>query len=176
MNFKVVKSDILYKGRVFDLKVDQIKYDSGNNGIREVAIHNGGAVIVPVKNDGRIVLVSQFRYPLNKFLTELPAGKLEIGEDPFVCAVRELEEETGYRSNDVVKLGAIYTAPGFCTEMLHIYMAKNLIPGETRREEGEYGMQILELSFDEINAKIRSGEINDAKTLSGILMARNYLD
>lgn len=176
MNFKVVKSDVLYKGRVFDLQVDQIQYDSGNNGIREVAIHNGGAVIVPVKDDGRIVLVSQFRYPLNKFLTELPAGKLEIDEDPFVCAVRELEEETGYRSDNVVKLGSIYTTPGFCTEVLHIYMAKNLVPGETRREEGEYGMQTVELSFAEINDKIRSGEINDAKTLSGILMARNYLD
>ncbi len=175
MNFKLVKSEIIREGYVFDLKVDQIQYDSGNNSVREVAIHHGGAVVVPVKDDGKIVFVSQYRYPLDKFLIELPAGKLEKGEDPDLCAPRELEEETGYRSANIVKLGSIYTTPGFCTEELHIYMAKDLTPGPTRREEGEYGMQTLEFTMEEINEKIRSGEIKDAKTISGILMARNYL-
>ncbi len=145
MNFKLKKSEILFRGKVFDLQVDQIIYDSGNEGIREVAVHPGGAVIAAVNDEGKLIFVKQFRYPLQKFLIELPAGKLEVNEDPMVCAVRELQEETGYKSNDVVKLGAIATTPGFCTEILHIYLAKNLKPGNHDREEGEYGMEVMEL-------------------------------
>lgn len=171
-NFVVKKSEILFKGKVFDLKVDQIQYNSGNMGIREVAIHPGGAVVVPVMDDGRIIMVKQFRYPLQKALLELPAGKLEPGEDPLDCATRELEEETGFKSDNIVKLGAIYTTPGFCTEILHIFKATNLTPGNHNREEGEYGMEVFELTPEEIEEKITQGELVDAKSLSGILMAR----
>ncbi len=125
---------------------------------------------MPVK----LILVKQFRYPLQKFLIELPAGKLEINEDPMLCAVRELQEETGYKSNDVIKLGAIATTPGFCTEMLHLYLAKNLMPGDYNREEGEYGMEVLELTFDEAEQMIKNGEIIDSKTICGIYLAKNY--
>ena len=170
MNYKVVKSEILFKGKVFDLKVDEIEYNgSGNKGIREVAVHPGGAVVIPVKEDGKIVFVKQFRYPLQRTLIELPAGKLDEGEDPFECATRELTEETGYTAAEVVKLGKIYTTPGFCTELLHIYLAKDLISGEVNREEGEYGMEVLELTQEEITRKIANGEIVDGKTLSGLL-------
>ena len=168
MNFKVLKSNILFHGKVFDLQVDEIEYDSGNKGIREVAVHNGGAVVVPVKDDGKIILVKQFRYPFQDFLLELPAGKLEKNEDPKKCATRELTEETGYSSDTIIKLGKIYTTPGFCTEVLHIYLAENLKSGNHNREEGEYGMEVYEFTLEEINEKIRSGEIVDAKTISGI--------
>lgn len=168
MNFKVLKSEIKYHGKVFDHQVDEIQYDSGNIGIREIAVHPGGAVVIPLKDDGKIILVKQFRYPLQKTLFELPAGKLDKNEDPLKCAVRELEEETGYRAKSFVKLGAIYTAPGYCTEILHIYKAVGLIPGNHNREEGEQGMEIIEFSLDEIKQKILSGEINDAKTIAGI--------
>ena len=124
MNFKLKKSEILFRGKVFDLQVDQIIYDSGNEGIREVAVHPGGAVVAAVNDAGKLIMVKQFSYPLQKFLIELPAGKLEMNEDPMLCAVRELQEETGYKSDDVIKLGAIATTPGFCTEILHIYLAK----------------------------------------------------
>lgn len=173
MNFKLIKSNILYKGKVFDHQVDEIEYNSGNKGIREIAIHPGGAVVVPVKDDGKIILVKQFRYPLQKILIELPAGKLEKGEDPLVCATRELEEETGYKSNKIFKLGEIYTAPGYCTEILHIYSATELIPGNYNREEGEHGMEILELSIAEIQHMIMKGEITDAKTIVGIYYLQN---
>ncbi len=168
MNYKILKSEIRYKGKVFDHQVDEIQYDSGNIGIREIAVHPGGAVVIPIKDDGKIILVKQFRYPLQKTLIELPAGKLDKNEDPLNCAIRELEEETGYKAKNFEKLGAIYTAPGYCTEILHIYKATGLIPGNHNREEGEQGMELLEYSIDEIKKKIISGEINDAKTIAGI--------
>ncbi len=168
MNFKLIKSQILFKGKVFDHQVDEIQYDSGNIGIREVAVHPGGAVVIPIKDNGKIILVKQFRYPLQTTLIELPAGKLEKGEDPLNCAVRELEEETGYTAEEIKKVGEIYTAPGYCTEILHIYSAKGLRPGNHRREEGEQGMEILELSLEEIEKMIISGKINDGKTIVGI--------
>ncbi len=168
MNFKVKKSEVLFKGKVFDLQVDQIEYNSGNKGVRETAIHPGGAVSVAVKDNGKIIFVKQFRYPLQKNLIELPAGKLNKGEDPLVCATRELEEETGYKAGKIEKLGSICTTPGFCTEILHIYLMKDLVQGNHNREEGELGMEILEFSLAEAEEKIRSGEIFDAKTICGI--------
>ncbi len=131
------------------------------------------SVVVPVKDDGKIILVKQFRYPLQKTLIELPAGKLDKGEDPLVCATRELEEETGYKAKEIKKLGEIYTAPGYCTEVLHIYSANGLIPGNHNREEGEHGMEILEFSIGEIEKMISDGEITDAKTIVGIHYLKN---
>jgi ADP-ribose pyrophosphatase len=175
MNFKLLKSDTIFQGKVFDLQVDEIEYDSGNKGIREVAIHSGGSVIIALTEDYKIVMVNQFRYPLQRFLYELPAGKLDEGEDPQVCALRELQEETGYKANSITKLGAIVTTPGFCTETLHIYLAQDLTNGNHNREEGEFGMQIIELTLKEIEDKIKNGEIYDAKTISGIMLAKLHL-
>lgn len=169
MNFIVKNINTLFHGKVFDVRVDDIEYSgSGNIGIREVAVHPGGAVVLPLKSDGKIVLITQYRYPNNEVLLELPAGKLEKGEDPFLCASRELTEETGYTSNNLTKLGKIYTTPGFCDEVLHIYLAEDLISGDHAREEGEEGMEIVELTLREVEEKIRNGEIFDAKTISGI--------
>lgn len=168
MNHKVDKQKMIFRGRVFDIRVDDITYDSGNKGIREVILHNGGAVVLPVKDDGKIVMVKQYRYPFDKFLLELPAGKLEIDEDPQVCATRELTEETGYTSEKVTKLGSIYTTPGFCNEELHIYLAENLTAGEHNREEGEFGMEVFEYSLEEVKAMILDGRIKDSKTIAGV--------
>lgn len=168
MNYKILNSNLIFEGKVFDIKVDDIIYDSGNSGIREVVVHNGGAVVVPITEEGKIVFVKQFRYPFEKFLLELPAGKLEPNEDPMYCAARELEEETGYSSNEFKKLGAIATTPGFCSEILHIYLAKNLKAGNHNREEGEYGMEVFELTPEEAKEKILSGEIYDSKTICGV--------
>ena len=168
MNFKVINSRSIFKGRVFELKVDEIEYDSGNKGVRETAVHPGGAVVLPLKDDGKIILVKQYRYAHNKYLLELPAGKLETGEDPLTCAERELTEETGYTAKEITKLGAIFTTPGFCSEVLHIYLAKGLTPGSHNREEGEFGMEMFEFTIDEINKMIVSGEIVDSKTICGM--------
>lgn len=173
-NYKVKKSEILFRGKVFDLQVDEIEYDSGNKGIREVAVHPGGAVVVPIKNDEKIVMVNQFRYPFQKFLLELPAGKLDKNEKPIDSAVRELEEETGYKAKKIIKLGSICTTPGYSTEVLHIYLAKDLVPGSYNREEGEHGMEVFELTLEEIERKILLGEIVDSKSICGVQLYKLY--
>ena len=173
-NYTVKKREILFRGKVFDLQVDEIEYDSGNKGIREIAVHPGGAVVVPLKDDGRIIMVKQFRYPFQKFLLEMPAGKLDKNEDPLVCAVRELEEETGYKTKNIIKLGSICTTPGFCTEVLHIFLAKDLTPGNHNREEGEHGMEVFEFTIEEIEKKILAGEIIDSKSICGVQLLKLY--
>jgi len=169
VNFKVKKTNTIFHGKVFDVKVDEIEYNgSGNQSFRQVAVHPGGAVVLPINKNGKVVLVTQYRYPHNEVLLELPAGKLEKGEDPFICASRELTEETGYTSDKITKLGKIYTTPGFCDEILHIYLAENLIAGNHAREEGEEGMEIVEMTLEEVEEQIRSGKIVDAKTICGV--------
>jgi len=168
MNFKINKSDKVFSGRVFDVKVDQILYDSGNNDVREIIVHNGGAVVLPVTKKGNIIMVKQYRYPIDDFMYELPAGKLEINEDPLECASRELTEETGYSSNNISYLGKIYTSPGFCTETLFIYLAEELLTGDHNREEGEHGMEVFEFPVDEVNNMIADGKIVDSKSICAI--------
>jgi len=175
MNYRIVKSDVIYSGKVFNIKVDKIEYNTGNIAVREVAEHPGGAVVVPLTEEGKIVMVTQHRFPVDKILLELPAGKLGKGEDPFVCAVRELEEETGYKSDNVKELGSIYTTPGYSTEKLWIYLAKDLKPGNHNREEGESGMEVFELSLKEVEEKIYNGEIVDGKTICGIFLAKKFI-
>ena len=173
MDLKVLRHEVLHRGKVFDLIVDQIEYPSGNRGIREVAHHPGGAVAVPLFADGRVLLVRQFRYPFGLYTLEAPAGKLNPGEDPETAAVRELEEDTGYLAGTMEKLTAIYTTPGFCDEVLHIYLAADLKPSPTghRREEGEQTMTLEILPIDEAIAMIERMEIVDSKTIVGLLMA-----
>jgi ADP-ribose pyrophosphatase len=171
MNFKVTKSEIVFHGKVFDVRVDEIEYsETGNKSYRQVAVHPGGAVVVPVKDDGKIILITQYRYPQNEIVLELPAGKLEKGEDPMLCAKRELTEETGYTATDISKIGKIFTTPGFCSEVLYIFLAEGITPGNHAREEGEEDIQLVELTIEEIEEKIKSGEIVDGKTISGIYM------
>jgi ADP-ribose pyrophosphatase len=175
MNFRIVKSEVIYRGKVFNTIVDQIEYNSGNKAVREVAEHPGGSVVVPVTDDGKIIMVTQHRFPVDKILLELPAGKLGWNEDPLLCAVRELEEETGYKSDNVKELGSIYTTPGYSSEKLRIYLAKDLKPGNHNREEGEYGMEVFEFTLKEIEDKIYNGEIVDGKTICGIFLAKKFL-
>jgi ADP-ribose pyrophosphatase len=177
MELKQLKREVLYTGRTFDLIVDQVEYPSGNRSVREIAHHPGGAVVVPLLDDGRVILVSQLRYPLGKHILELPAGKLTPGEDPEAAALRELEEETGWTADTLEKLTSIYTTPGFCDEELHIYRAthlKELHRGHTR-EEGEFTMTVHLFPLQDLLRMIDSGEIHDGKTIVGILMVKRQL-
>ena len=176
-DLKIIKRDRRYVGKVFNLIVDEVEYPSGNRGVREVAEHPGGAVIVPLMEDGTIILVRQFRYPIQKFIYELPAGKLDPSEDPKVCAGRELEEETGYVASRLEKLTAIYTTPGFCSEQLHIYLATDLkkSPKGQSLEEGEKTLTFERVPLKKAVEMIEKGEIVDGKSICGILMTERRL-
>jgi ADP-ribose pyrophosphatase len=175
MKYKVKSSTQIYKGRLVNLHVDEIVNENGTTGYREVVVHPGGAAIVAVKDDGKILMVTQFRYPIQKTIYELPAGKLDKSEEPALCAARELEEETGYKSDNIIKLGEIVSSPGFCDEILHLFLARDLKPGNKNQEEGEYGMLTYEFTLEEIETKIRKGEIIDAKTICAIYLAKSHL-
>ncbi len=177
MQLKLLKRNRVYEGRVFNVVVDDVEYPSGNRSIREVAEHAGGAVIAAVHNDGNIVLIRQHRYPLGDFLWELPAGKLNPGEDPLECARRELAEETGYHASTWRKLTAIYTSPGFCNERLHIFLATGLSarPEGRALEEGEQTMSMHHHPLKEAIEMIEKEEIVDGKSICGILLAERFL-
>jgi ADP-ribose pyrophosphatase len=162
---------------VFNLVVDEVEYPSGNHGVREVAEHPGGAVVVPLLDDGSVLLVNQFRYPVKKNLLELPAGKLAPGEDPKICAARELEEETGYTAGTLTKLTAIYTTPGFSNEQLHLYLATNLkkLPAGQRLEEGEMDLTVTAVPIEEVIQMIESRAIVDGKTICGIFLVERQI-
>lgn len=174
MNFSLKKSTEIYKGRVIDLKVDEIEYENGNTGYREVASHPGGAVVLALHN-AKIILVTQYRYPLKKIIYELPAGKLDNNEDPLECAKRELEEETGYKSDNFIRLGEIVSTPGFCDEKLTLFLARDLKLGTKNHEDGEQGMETHEFTLKELEEKIHNNEIIDAKTICAVFLAKKYL-
>ena len=172
MKLRGTKGKILYRGKVVDLFVEEVRYPSGRTGLREIVLHPGGSVVVPLLEDGRVLLVRQFRHPLGEEILELPAGKLGPGEDPREAAGRELEEETGYRASDLAELSSIYTSPGFCDEELHIYLARGLVRSAEgpRREEGELSMTTEAVSLSEALAMIVRGELRDGKTIVGLLL------
>ena len=177
MELKLLSREILYTGRVIDLLVDRVEYPSGKAVVREIARHPGGAVAVPLLDDGQVLLVTQLRYPVGKRVTELPAGKLAPGEDPMLAAGRELAEETGYSAGSLEHLATVFTTPGFCDEVLHIYLARglSLIPGGPRREEGEQNMTVEEVPLAEAVERAVRGEYQDAKTIIGLLLAEKKL-
>jgi ADP-ribose pyrophosphatase len=163
---------LIHKGKVIDLVIDKVELPNKKHVTREVLLHSGGVVIVPVTSDGKFVLVEQFRYSIGQHLLEFPAGRLNKGEDPQEAALRELEEETGFIANKIEKLGFIYTAPGFCDEKLHIYLATELKAGKPNPDEDEF-VNVVILSQDELAEKIKTQKIYDAKTLSGWAMLKN---
>lgn len=176
MELTLLKRDILYTGKVFDLIVDHVEYPSGTKGVREIAHHPGGAVVVPLFANGDVLMVRQLRYPLGKHILELPAGKLDKGEEPVHAAHRELEEETGWIAGSLRKLTSIYTTPGFCDEELHIFLARELKPSPDghKREEGEQTMTLHTLPLGDAVKMVCNGELNDSKTIVGLLLAERF--
>ena len=170
MNFeeKTLSSEVVYRGRVITVEKDDVELADGEKTFREVARHPGGVVILAMKDPMTLLLVKQFRYPIKKAVLELPAGKLEKGENPDLAAKRELEEETGYIANRWISLGHINTTPGFCDEKLYLYKAEELTYVGMHPDEGEI-IKAMEITIPEVMLKIKSGEINDAKTLCAIL-------
>lgn len=172
MNFeeKTLDFEYVYNGKVIDVRRDNVEIATGQKSVREVVEHSGGVVIAAQKTPETILMVKQFRYPIKETALELPAGKLEKGEEPFPAAQRELEEETGYRAKNWKSLGFIHTSPGFCDEKLYLYYASDLEFVGEHPDDGEI-IQSFEYNLDEIFNKIKSGEINDAKTICALTRA-----
>jgi len=173
MHFKLLQREKKYRGKIIDLTVDSLEYSSGNKTVREIVEHPGGAVIAGLFDNSEIILVKQYRHPFAKEIIELPAGKLDKGEEPIHCAQRELREETGYAAKQWLKLTSMYTTPGFCTEVLHIFLAQELYADSEGQalEEGEASIQLLRLPLQEALAMIEREEIVDGKTIAGIFLA-----
>ncbi len=169
MNPKVISTKNIYKGKIFDVSIAEIE-DNGIEYKREIVEHKGSVVIVPVFEDERVALVRQYRYAAGEYLLEIPAGTLNKDEDPLEGAKRELEEEIGVTTDNIVKLIEFYVSPGFLTEKMHLYLATELTKTEQNLEEDEI-LTVEIFTFEEVFEKIRSNEIKDAKTICGLILA-----
>jgi ADP-ribose pyrophosphatase len=162
----------IFQGRIIGVRVDDVIYSNGNRATVEIVEHNGGVSIIAMPEPKKIVLVRQFRPAIGRELWEVPAGKLEAGEDPTAAARRELLEETGYRCASIRKLWTFYTAPGFSSELLHLYLAEGLTAGEAQPEADEV-LQARLFDIDDAWAMIERDEIPDGKTQIAVAWARN---
>ena len=164
--------------RVFDgalLKVhrDEVRLPDGGRGAREYIRHPGAVAIVPLFDDGRVLLERQFRYPNRRVFIEIPAGKLEPGEPPLDTARRELLEETGYSAGDWSRLGVIHTAIAYTDEAIQLYLARNLTQGSSKLDQGEF-LETFTVPFEEAIAMVRDGRITDAKSVAGLLWVHTF--
>jgi len=172
---KQVETKTVFNGMIVDVRQDIAELQNGNRAEREVVVHPGGVGIVAVTNNNKVLMVRQYRYPMEEELLEIPAGKLDGGEDPFLCAKRELSEETGYTAAKYVDLGAIYPSPGFCRETLYLYLALDLEPGDMHLDENEL-LSVEHVDIDELIDKVMANELKDAKSIVGVMKAKNYLE
>jgi len=169
MRPEILGTRSIYEGKIFDVVESEIRHDDVQYK-REIVVHKGSAVVIPVFADGTVALVRQYRYAAEKFLLEIPAGTLNKDEDPQLGAERELEEEIGVRAGKVKKLTEFYVSPGFLTEKMHLFLATDLTPTKQNLEVDEI-LTIEQYSFPDLLEMIRRGEIEDAKTIIGIMMA-----
>jgi ADP-ribose pyrophosphatase len=168
MHETTVSRDVRYRGRIIEVRRDRVRLGDGSEAEREVVSHPGAVAVVAVSEGGGVWLVEQYRYAVGRPLLELPAGRIETGEDPAVTAARELEEETGWRPGRLRHLLSLYSSPGYSDEVIHIYQASALQPG--RRGGDERGqLRARLLAVDELLELIAGGKLRDAKTVAGIL-------
>ena len=177
-----IESRSVFHGSVLDVRLDRVRYPDGSEGRLEIVRHRGAAAVVPLWGPGEstetdgpaVVLIRQYRYATGGYLWELPAGKLDGGEDPAACAARELEEEVGLRADRLESLGSIWTTPGFSDEVIHLFLATGLRSGRRDLEAHEF-IECHEVPLAEALAWIDEGRIRDAKTIAGLTMADRTL-
>lgn len=172
MNNRILSSEYVYKGRVIRLRVDQVELPDGHRTIREVMEHPGAAVIVPVDGEGTVHLVRQYRDAIGQQLLEVPAGKLDPGEDPADCARRELREELGLTAGKLSRLTAFYSSPGFCDEILHVFLAEELTHGEEDSDHEEF-IEPEQRPLDPLPELLQ--ELRDGKSIIGVMLAHREL-
>lgn len=173
-----LKSTRIHTGRVVSLDVDVVRYPDGSIGELEMIRHPGASAVVPLLSDPngddpQVLLIKQYRYAASGYLYEIPAGRLNPGEDPRACANRELEEETGFAASRIDYLTTIYTTPGFTDEKIHLFMATGLSGGETKHEADEF-LEPMPMLLSQALELIQAGEIQDGKTITGLLFAAGF--
>ena len=161
-----VSTERIWEGTIINLRVDTLDVDN-TLATREVVEHNGGVVIAGMTKEDKVVLVKQYRYSIDRELIELPAGRIEAGEDPYPAAQRELTEETGYHAENWQELSRMYSAPGFCNEIIYIYLAENLTY-KGKNLDFDEETEVIELTLTEAWAMVHNGQIQDAKTIAGL--------
>ena len=171
---KTISTERIYEGKILNLRKDTVEIKDGKLASREIIEHNGAVAILAVTDDNRIVMVSQYRKACEKELLEIPAGKLEKGEDPKDAALRELKEETGYVPGTVEYMTRFYNAAGYSSEMITLYMCRDLIKGEASPDEDE-DIELSEIDIDTLYDMCLKGEIEDSKTIIGVLMAKEKM-
>ena len=165
---KTLSSTYIFRGKIINLRQDKVKLPDGRETIREIVEHPGAVVVLALTNDNKIVMIRQFRKPSDEVLWELPAGKIEPGEDLKNCALRELEEETGYYPRKIKKLITFFSTPGFCDEKLTLFLAEDL-EKRNKNEDADEFIQVKNLKISEVLKMIKGNVIKDAKTIIGIL-------
>lgn len=169
-DYRLEGREEIFRGRIFTVQLDHITFSNGTDVTMEVVRHGGAAAVVPVKDDGRVVLIRQFRYPIDTTIWEVPAGKFDGGEASEVCAAREMEEEVGYRPGRLEKIGSIITTPGFSDERIDIFVATDLTPTEMNLDPDEL-IDVIEVPVDEALLMVDRGDIEDAKSIAALFMA-----
>lgn len=167
-----VKTESIYKGRIISLQVDTVTLPNGETATREIVKHPGAVAVIPLIED-KMIVVEQYRKPLEKSQVEIPAGKLDAGEEPLKAALRELEEETGYRSDHVKLVSSFYTSPGFADEIIHLYIAEDLVKGNANPDEDEF-LECEAITLEQAQQYMREGRISDAKTIMAVYAWQLY--
>lgn len=173
---KTIETNAIYEGKIISLQVDEVVLPDGQQAKREIVKHPGAVALIPVTDEGRMILVRQFRKALERTIIEIPAGRIEPGEDPKLTAIRELEEETGLGTKEITYLQTFATSPGFADEILHLYVARELytIDHPAEGDEDEF-IDVLEVTIEEAEEMVKNGEIYDAKTAFAVLYVKHEL-
>ena len=170
---ETISSQTVYEGRAVKLRVDTVRMPSGRETTREIVEHSDCVAVIAVDDVGNVLLVEQFRKPVEKVLLETPAGGIDPGETPEDCVRREMREETGFLPQKVERLGGFYSSPGFCTEYLYLYLATDLVPSPLQAEDSQ-SISLVRAPLDQIRGLIASGAICDAKSIAGLLAFLDY--
>lgn len=172
---RMLSREELFRGRIVTLHVDTVALPNGETATREVVDHPGGVAVLPLDGENQVLTVTQYRYPFGRAMLEIPAGKLEYGEDPERAAIRELREETGAVAGDFRPLGELYPSPGYCGEIIRMYLARELRFGEMELDEDEF-LNVERIPFDRLVEQVLSGEVKDAKTIAAVLKAKLLME